>query len=74
MLNWLKRLFKRKPEETTPVTCPYCGTKEFYGGPSGGMSTNIMCANPKCEHWFNWHQGIIPMDDLHQVGSDRRPC
>lgn len=53
--------------------CTYCGSLDFYGGPSGGMSTNIMCANPDCGHWFNWHQGILPMDDLHQIGPDRRP-
>ena len=31
------------------------------------------CANSDCRHWFNWHQGVIPADDLHQVGRDRRP-
>jgi len=31
--------------------CPDCGTKEFYEGPRGGMSTNIKCAG--CSHKFN---------------------
>jgi DNA-directed RNA polymerase subunit RPC12/RpoP len=31
--------------------CPDCGSKEFYEGPSGGMSTNIRCGG--CKHRFN---------------------
>ena len=31
--------------------CPDCGGKKFLEGPSGGVSTNIMCA--KCRHRFN---------------------
>jgi hypothetical protein len=35
--------------------CPDCGSKAgFYEGPSGGMSTNIFCANPKCRQGFNF--------------------
>lgn len=33
--------------------CPYCGSKEFYEGPSGGMSTNWYCANEECGAGFN---------------------
>lgn len=73
MLDWLRNFFRKKPEVRTRLACPYCGTVEFYWGPEGGMSQNIMCANPKCEHWFNYHQNIIPMDDLHMVGRDRKP-
>jgi hypothetical protein len=65
VLSRLRQLFHKAP---SPLRCPYCGGNEWYEGPSGGMSTNIMCANPDCEHWFNYHQGIIPMDDLHKVG------
>ena len=66
---WLSRLFSSKPK---PMSCPYCKGTDWYEGPSGGMSTNIMCANPECEHWFNYHMGLVPMDDLHMVGRDRR--
>jgi hypothetical protein len=31
--------------------CPDCGTNKWYGGPSGGMSQNIMCSG--CNHQFN---------------------
>jgi len=35
--------------------CPDCGGKGgFYEGPSGGMSTNIYCMNPKCRAFFNF--------------------
>jgi len=52
------------------LRCPNCGGADWYEGPSGGISTNIMCRD--CGHWYNYHQGIAPMDDLHQVGIDRR--
>ena len=32
--------------------CPDCGTKDFYEGPSGGMSQNMKCSG--CGHWFNF--------------------
>ena len=32
-------------------TCPDCGSKKFYEGPSGGMSVNLQCAG--CGHKFN---------------------
>lgn len=33
--------------------CPDCGGKEFYSGPTGGISENIKCANEKCGSKFN---------------------
>ena len=47
--------------------CTYCGGTEFYEGPSGGASTNILCANKECRHWFN----ITPLgiEDLKTVES-----
>lgn len=54
-------------EEEPKVKCSYCGGTKFFEGPSGGMSTNILCANPDCRHWFNYHGGILPMDDLHRI-------
>ena len=50
--------------------CTYCGSSKFFTGPSGGMSTNILCANEKCRHWFNFTPGIGEdglLDDLHKV-------
>lgn len=46
------------------LKCTYCGAKRWERGPQGGLSTNIMCLG--CGHWFNYHGGIIPMDDLHR--------
>lgn len=54
-------------KKDNPLICPYCGGDKFREGPSGGMSTNILCANPDCRHWFNYHGGILPMDDLKRV-------
>jgi hypothetical protein len=34
--------------------CPDCGSKGFYEGPSGGVSTNIYCTNPECRSAFNY--------------------
>jgi hypothetical protein len=35
--------------------CPDCHSLAgFYQGPSGGASTNIFCANPKCRQGFNF--------------------
>lgn len=56
-----------KEDPNTEMKCTYCGGTKFFEGPSGGMSTNILCANPECRHWFNYHQGILPMDDLHRI-------
>jgi hypothetical protein len=55
----LRDLFKRSNSDmpatasSTEPKCTYCGGTEFYGGPSGGMSQNVLCANEKCRHWFN---------------------
>lgn len=50
-----------------PVKCTYCGGTRFHKGPSGGISQNILCANTNCRHWFNYSQGIVPLEDLHRV-------
>lgn len=47
------------------MKCTYCGGTDFYEGPSGGMSINVLCANPKCRHWFN---GVLgDLQDLDRV-------
>jgi hypothetical protein len=50
------------------LKCAYCGGDKFLEGPSGGMSTNVLCANPECRHWFN-HTPIpgMELEDLHKV-------
>lgn len=53
------------------VECPYCKGTKWLIGPSGGAATNVMCANPECGHWFN--NSVFGMDDLHEVGNERRP-
>lgn len=50
---------------TEPIRCTYCGGDKFYEGPSGGTSTNILCANEDCRHWFNSCPGGL--DDLDRV-------
>ena len=47
--------------------CTYCGGTEFFEGPSGGMSINILCGNQKCRHWFNWTPVLEKLDDLNRV-------
>lgn len=34
--------------------CPECGSADWYEGPSGGMSTNYMCANDACGAKYNF--------------------
>jgi hypothetical protein len=46
--------------------CTYCGGTEFLRGPEGGMATNILCANPKCRHWFNYAPPF-ELEDLNRV-------
>lgn len=48
-----------------PFSCTYCGGTAFLKGPSGGLSTNILCANPDCRHWFNGTP--FGIDDLKRV-------
>lgn len=48
------------------MKCTYCGSERFYEGPSGGASTNVLCANDDCRHWFN----VDPwcgLEDLNRV-------
>jgi hypothetical protein len=52
-------------KEQSMPRCTYCGGTEFYEGPSGGLSTNILCANKECRHWFNFTP--FGMDDLKKV-------
>lgn len=47
------------------MKCTYCGGTKFLEGPSGGMSTNVLCANPECRHWFN--SSPFSFDDLHRI-------
>ena len=47
--------------------CSYCGGKDFFEGPSGGMSINSLCSNMKCRHWFNWTPELESVEDLKKV-------
>jgi len=55
----LDKIDLRTGERTrvVPITDPVCecGCRNFYEGPSGGMATNISCAD--CGTWYN----IAPM-------------
>lgn len=50
----------------SPLACGYCQGTQFHEGPSRGMSTHYVCANPKCRHWFNYKPGF-GLEDLHRV-------
>lgn len=57
-------------------TCPDCGGKGFYEGPSGGMSTNIFCMNRDCRSgfnitWFTSKDGTC--ERIHQGDLERYP-
>lgn len=49
------------------MICPYCKETKFFEGPSGGVSTNVLCANPECRHWFNYQSIFDKLEDLHRV-------
>jgi hypothetical protein len=49
------------------LRCTYCGGTDFYEGPSGGMSTNVLCANSNCRHWFNWTEMLHRLDDQKRI-------
>lgn len=40
-------------QDTPALICPDCLSHEFYEGPSGGLSTNMYCANADCGANFN---------------------
>jgi hypothetical protein len=49
------------------MKCTYCGGTEFFKGPEGGMSVNVLCANPDCRHWFNHTPALGLFEDLQRV-------
>ena len=53
------------------MKCPYCEGSEFYEGPSGGLSTNILCANPSCRHWFNSNP-LTGLEDLNRIEPSKK--
>lgn len=73
----LQRLRNRPPPPPAPRPklrpvphCTYCGSAVFIDGPRGGKSTNILCANNNCRHWFNYTplpDGKFVLDDLHKA-------
>ena len=64
---WSKRdYFKSKPKlnanqelfnKLSTKGCVDCGCSDFLEGPSGGLATNVKCANDECGSEFN----IMPM-------------
>ena len=67
MLSLLTKFAGKFAGKSTMPKCTYCGGTDFLEGPSGGMSTNILCANEKCRHWFNWTPLLSQLDDLNRV-------
>lgn len=64
MFSFLKRQKSSPVKIPTFLACPYCDRTKWYEGPSGGMSTNIMCV--RCEHWFNYGNYIFDVK-LHTL-------
>jgi len=57
--------FNKYKQNTKKYTiCPICGNDLFYNGPSGGLSTNILCDN--CFHEFTSVGGFI----LHEINTN----
>lgn len=56
-------------------TCPDCQQTGFLEGPHGGMSVNIMCANPVCGSEFNVasYDGKIVFCDRISSPSPKAP-
>lgn len=72
-MSWLRTLFRKVPavlsadaidknirDAIAANHCPDCHHEGFYAGPEGGMSQNIICANPECCSAFN----------VTQIGGD----
>ncbi len=53
------KLTKEEEQQLLKGTCPDCKGVKFLEGPSGGASTNIMCANDKCKSKFNHCPGFF---------------
>jgi hypothetical protein len=45
------------------LTCIFCACPEFFEGPSGGMSLNIKCGNPKCAAKYNITPGFAGFNE-----------
>ena len=49
----MKNLNNYEKQQIAKGLCPDCGSREWYQGPSGGMTTNYTCAGKDCGHRFN---------------------
>lgn len=47
--------------------CPDCKGFGFYGGPRGGLSQHIYCANVKCRSAFNVTQFTITDGSVNRI-------
>jgi len=57
-LRWRVKSLSRKDK----LVCPDCGNTDWYGGPCGGLSQNIMCS--KCKHEFNIGAELIVFERI----------
>lgn len=55
MKTWT--LFEKVPAPKD-FACPNCGNKEYFEGPSGGISTNVECS--KCG--LRWNANTMGFD------------
>jgi DNA-directed RNA polymerase subunit RPC12/RpoP len=50
-----------------PARCSDCGSKNFYGGPEGGLSQNVKCVDCGSEFNVTWFYGrIISVERIRQ--------
>ena len=76
MISFIKKLLKPKSRFPLPalengylpahdgnkLTCPNCGSHDFYEGPEGGGSVNIQCVN--CFKYYNYMGMFGYMQDI----------
>lgn len=49
----MRELTKGELDRFFDKGCIFCGSEQFFEGPSGGMMVNLYCANEECEAGFN---------------------
>jgi hypothetical protein len=55
----MRDLTEQEDNKLNQGQCPFCGSLDFYEGPSGAGSVNIACAEQLCEAKFCYHGGTF---------------
>lgn len=56
----MRDLTEQENKKLNSGVCSFCGSPDFYEGPSGAGSVNIYCAKDTCGAKFCYHGGIFP--------------